>query len=568
MRRASADRGDVRRTLTLVRPAAGGVALSALLGAGAACASVGLLATSAWLIARASQQPGASALGVAIAGVQFFALARGLLRYAERLAGHDAALEALAALRVRVYERLEPLSPAALPGFREGDLLARFVHDVDALQDLLLRVLQPFAIALIAGAATVALLWWLLPAAGAIVLVALLLAATVVPWLTARESGRAPAQANLSSVTVEMLDGAPELLVNGALPGRLHTLARLDAELTRDDAAAARTMGSGRALVTLLTGLALWGTVLVAIHANLDPVLLAVVALVPLATFELVGGLPAVTSDLSRVRRSAERVQAVLDAPVPVHEPATPHPLPPAPVLRVRGLKARYGDTWVLDGVDLDLAPGRRVAVVGPSGAGKSTLAAVLLRFLDYEGSVTLGGTEIHAFDGDAVRTVVGLVAQDAHVFDTTLRENLLLARRDASEADLHDALDRARLLAWTDTLPDGLATEGGTAGHRYSGGQRRRIALARADLARFPLLILDEPGEHLDAKTADAVVADALEGGHGTLLITHRLTGLEAMDEIVVLEAGRVAERGTHDDLLDRGGRYAESWTRARNTR
>ena len=217
MNRAAADGGDVRRTLALVRPAARGVALSALLGAGAACASVGLLATSAWLIARASEQPGASALGVAIAGVQFFALSRGLLRYAERLTGHDAAFTALAALRVSVYRRLEPLAPAALPAFREGDLLARFVHDVDALQDLLLRVLQPFAIALIAGGATVALLWWLLPAAGAIVLVALLLAATVVPWLTARESGRAQTQAQLSTVTVETLDGAPELLVNGAL---------------------------------------------------------------------------------------------------------------------------------------------------------------------------------------------------------------------------------------------------------------------------------------------------------------------------------------------------------------
>jgi len=566
--RAAADGGDVRRTLALVRPAARGVALSALLGAGAACASVGLLATSAWLIARASEQPGASALGVAIAGVQFFALSRGLLRYAERLTGHDAAFTALAALRVSVYRRLEPLAPAALPAFREGDLLARFVHDIDALQDLLLRVLQPFAIALIAGGATVALLWWLLPAAGAIVLVALLLAATVVPWLTARESGRAQTQAQLSTVTVETLDGAPELLVNGALDGRLRTLARLDAELTRDDAAAARTMGTGRGLVTLLTGLALWGTVVVAIGAELDPVLLAVVALVPLATFELVGGLPAVTQDLARVRRSAERVQAVLDAPVPVHEPAVGLPLPAAPVLRVRGLRARYGDAWVLDGIDLDLAPGRRVAVVGPSGAGKSTLAAVLLRFLDYEGSVTLGGAELRALDGDAVRTVVGLVAQDAHVFDTTLRENLLLARRDASEADLEAALDRARLLAWTRTLPDGLATEGGSDGHRYSGGQRRRIALARADLARFPLLILDEPGEHLDAATADAVVADALGAGRGTLLITHRLAGLEAMDEIVVLEAGRVVERGAHADLLRRGGRYAESWTRARNTR
>ena len=174
--------------IALVRPAAGRVALSTLLGAGAACAAVGLLATSAWLIARAAQQPGASALAVAIAGVQFFALSRGLLRYAERLTGHDAAFRALAALRVTVYRRLEPLAPAALPAFREGDLLARFVHDVDALQDLLLRVVPPFAIALIAGGATVALLWWLLPAAGLIVLVALVLAATVVPWLTARKS--------------------------------------------------------------------------------------------------------------------------------------------------------------------------------------------------------------------------------------------------------------------------------------------------------------------------------------------------------------------------------------------
>jgi ABC-type transport system involved in cytochrome bd biosynthesis fused ATPase/permease subunit len=153
-------------------------------------------------------------------------------------------------------------------------------------------------------------------------------------------------------------------------------------------------------------------------------------------------------------------------------------------------------------------------------------------------------------------------------VFDTTLRENLLLARRDASKAELEAALDHARLLGWTRTLPDGLATEGGFGGHRYSGGQRRRIALARADLARFPLLVLDEPGEHLDAATADAILADALETGRGTLLITHRLVGLEAMDEIVVLDAGRVVERGTHAELLDRGGRYAESWTRARNTR
>ena len=183
----------------------------------------------------------------------------------------------------------------------------------------------------------------------------------------------------------------------------------------------------------------------------------------------------------------------------------------------------------------------------------------MLLRFLDYEGSVTLGGAELRDLDGDAVRTVVGLVAQDAHVFDTTLHENLRLARRDATEAELRGALARARLLDWIDTLPDGPETEAGAGGRLLSGGERRRIALARAELAALRAAVLDEPGEHLDVATADAILADALDSDRGTLLITHRLAGLEAMDEIVVLDAGRVVERGTHAELLRRGGRYAE---------
>jgi ABC-type multidrug transport system fused ATPase/permease subunit len=222
----------------------------------------------------------------------------------------------------------------------------------------------------------------------------------------------------------------------------------------------------------------------------------------------------------------------------------------------------------VLDGIDLDLAPGRRVGIIGPSGAGKSTLAAVLTRLLPYEGgSVTIHDIEISDLAGDDVRRVIGGVSQETHIFDTTLRENLLLARRDADDAALRDALGRARLQGWIDQLDAGLATEVGGPGGRMSGGQRQRLGIARAHLAGFPVLILDEPGEHLDTTTADSLVADLVDltEGHTTIMITHRLAGLEAMDEIVVLDGGRVTERGTHCSLIARDGPYAELWRRER---
>jgi thiol reductant ABC exporter CydC subunit len=452
------------------------------------------------------------------------------------------------------------------------------VHDIDSLQDLLVRVIPPFAIALLGGAATVALMWWILPAAGLILLVALVLATTLLPWLTGRlarrsESRQATARGELTAAVVDLVEGAPELAANGALPAQLSRARALDAELTRVASAAAGTTGVGQGFAVLLTGLAMWGSLLVgvvAVHAGrLDGVLLAVIALVPLAAFELATGLPVATQLLRRVRGSAARTLEVMDAPAAVVEPSTPLPLPRAPyALRVRGLQARHGATgpWALDGVDLDLAVGRRVAVVGPSGAGKSTLAHVLLRFLPYDGgSVTLEGVEIDRLSGDDHRRVVGLVTQDAHVFDTTLEENVRLARRDATPEQLRSALRRARLWEWIEDLPEGLATEVGEHGSRLSGGQRQRLAIARALLADFPMLILDEPAEHLDLATGDALVADLLAAttGRATLLITHRLVGLQAVDEVIVLNAGHVVERGTHAELLLRGGSYAHMWER-----
>lgn len=288
---------------------------------------------------------------------------------------------------------------------------------------------------------------------------------------------------------------------------------------------------------------------------------LAVVVLTPMAAFEAVTGLPLAVQYRRRVRSSAERVFEVLDAPVPVAEPVEPAQAPASPFpLDVRGLSARYGgaERDALHSVDLTLHAGRRIAVVGTSGSGKTTLAQILLRFLDArEGTYRLGGVDASALDADTVRTFVGLCAQDAHVFDSSVRENLRLARTGATDGELRDALAAARLLDWAESLPDGLDTMVGEHGARLSGGQRQRLALARAILADFPVLVLDEPAEHLDLATADALTADLLAATEGrtTVLITHRLAGLEAVDEVLVLDGGHVVQQGPYAELAAQDG-------------
>jgi thiol reductant ABC exporter CydC subunit len=569
-------RAGIARTLGIARTARRRLAEASLLGAGTIGSSIALMGTSAWLISRAAQRPSEASLALAIVGVQFFGLSRGFFRYGERLVGHDAALRVLAGVRVRVFERLEAVAPAGLPVFRRGDLVARFVDDVDSLQDVVLRVLQPFLVATLVGAGTVAVLWWFLPRAGVVLLVALLLSATALPWLTGRlarreESRQAVVRGELTASVVDLVEGAPELLVMGAVRGQLTRIDDSDNRLRRVARHGAGTTGIGLGLTTALAGLASWGALTLGVDAthggSLNGTLLAVVVLVPLAAFELVSPLPAATQALQRSRVAASRVFEAMDAPAVVNDPATPVVLGDGPhALTLRGVWASYPGAGraALRGVDLQLRTGRRVALVGPSGAGKSTLADVLVRFLPADaGEATLDGVPLERLAADDVRRVIGLVEQSPHLFDTTLAENLRVGRRTATDTELEDVLVRVGLGPWLAGLPDALSTPVGPQGGRLSGGQRQRVAVARALLADFPILVLDEPGEHLDPPAADALTADllALTEGRSTLLITHRLAGLERVDEIVVLDGGRVVERGTHDELLLAGGRYAGLW-------
>jgi ATP-binding cassette subfamily C protein CydCD len=543
----------------------GRLGLALFLSSLALGSAVGLMATSGYLISRASEQPPVLYLMVAVTATRAFGIGRAVFRYAERLVSHDAVLRMLADTRVAVYRRLERLAPAGLRRSRRGDLLSRLVTDVDALQDYWLRWLLPAGSAVVVSAASVGFTAWLLPEAGAVLAVGLLAAGAGVPLITGavarRAEGRlAPARGVLATRVTDLLTGTAELTVAGALPARAAEARRADGALTRIASRAATATALGDGLTALISGLTVAAAALVGVQAFADGrlagVAVAVVVLTPLAAFEAVLGLPLAVQYRQRVHRSAERVYEVLDAPDPVREPEAPRQAPASafPVV-LKSLAARHPgqDRDALAGFDLTLAQGRRVAVVGPSGSGKTTLAQVLLRFLDADaGSYTLAGVDAYAVAGDDVRRLVGLCAQDAHLFDSSVRENLLLARKDATEGELRGVLARARLLEWADGLPDGLDTLVGEHGARLSGGQRQRLALARALLADFPVLVLDEPAEHLDLPTADALTADLLAATEGrtSLLITHRLAGLEAVDEVVVLDAGRVVQRGTYAEL------------------
>lgn len=548
--------------------------LAGFVGALASGSTVALLGVSAWLIATASQMPPVLTLTVAAALVRTLAISRSAFRYLERLVGHDAAFRGLTDVRVKVYGALERLAPTGLRAFGRGDLLARLVADVDAAVDLPLRVVLPWVQATLVAGVTVAFLAWLLPWAGVLVGALAVVAVALVPWLIAStacsaQERLAPARAALSDAVVRSLDSTAELAAFGAAPVAVARVRQVDDHLTALNLREAYSLGLGGGIGTVVQGAAVVGALVAAVPAvvsgRIGPVWLAVVALLPLALFEVLASLPASALAYQRLRGSALRLAEVEATPSPVTDPTQPRTIPAGfQGLQVRAMGAHWapGQAALRD-VSFRLRPGERVAVVGPSGSGKSTLAAVLMGFLPYEGSVTLSGVELRDADGDDVRRRVGLLTQDAHVFDTTIADNIRIGRPEATDAEISTAAAAAQLDPWISTLPLGMDTRVGAFGSEVSGGERQRIALARLLLGDRPLVILDEPTEHLDGATADAL-ADTLSTAlrHSTvLLVTHRLRGVEGFDRILEIGGGCVVADGTHEELMGLGGWYSAQW-------
>ena len=545
------------RLLSFCRPYARWVAAGIALNAVVILSNVGLLALAGWFIASMALA------GIGRIPIEYFAPAaaiRGLAilrtagRYLERLVTHEATLRLLAELRVWFYGHLEPLAPARLQRHRGGDLLSRIRSDIDSLDTFYLRVLAPAAAAAICVIALVAVLTVYSATAAWILAAGLIASGAVLPLLAKRlahGAGRraVTARADLRVVAAETVQGLAELLVAQAALRQTASVAELGRSLVSQQRRQAWLGSTASALSGLTAQLTLLGALVVMIPlvqaGSLPGPDLAFAALYVLASFEAVAPLPGAFVALGETLAAARRIFELVDATPSITEPPVEEPRPQRFDLRISNLRMRYADDapWALDGLNLDVAQGEAIGIVGASGSGKTSLLNVLLRFWDYQGDVAIGGVPLRRLGSDTARGLFGVVSQQTHLFNVSVRDNLRLARPDATDAELTLALQAALLADVIADLPDGLDTLAGENGARFSGGQARRLAIARAILRDAPILLLDEPTEGLDAASERAVL-DALAKllpGRTTLLITHRPSALRIVDRVVSLQRGRV---------------------------
>jgi ATP-binding cassette, subfamily C, bacterial CydC len=559
------------RLLGMLGPYRFRVALAVLLGVATVAGNVGLLSTAAYVISAAAVVSYISLLTIPIYLVRFFSVSRSFSRYFERLVSHDLTFRLLGNLRSWFYVRLTPLAPVLLEGYRSGDLLSRLVEDVEELENLYLRAVSPVLVAAVVWGLAFAVLYPFDPALAITVLVFLAAAGVGAPllvWALSRGLGRRQLElrSELYSRIVEGTQGVQDLLAFGREEERGRQIEVLNRKLARIERRQALISGLHESSGDLLTNLAMLVALVLAIPlvagGEVRGIYLAFLALVALGVFEAATPLGAAFQTIGRTTAAGERLFEVSDSEPTIRNPKSPLPVPEDFTLRFDNVSFRYGegDPFSLEDVSFALEPGRKVAVVGPSGSGKSTLANLILRFRDPQGGeIRLGGRSLSEYAQEDVRRLVSVVPQSTHVFNDTLRNNLLLADPEANDEALGLALERARICSFIERLPDGLDTHVGEHGSRLSGGERRRLAVARALLKDAPLLLLDEPTANLDTVTELEVLASVWEAARdrAALLVTHRLVGMEEMHEILVMDAGRIVERGAHEQLLAAGGLY-----------
>ena len=557
----------LRRCLSMLQVSRSGFALSLLLGVTALGAAIALGGTAAWLIARASQQPPVLYLTVAATSVRLFGVSRALARYLSRLASHKVALTGMDNLRNNLYDELAAAPGTKLSTLRRGDLMTRAGADVDEVGNVVVKTLLPALVSAIVGVGTVGVITIISPAAGIILALSLVVSGIIAPALIARsvrlaESQGADARTDIAATSLAILEGATELSMAGTLERARHSLDRAEGELSAALARSSRLSAFARGLDVCAMGVAVIGALLIGIPQTtsgaLAQVLLAVIVLVPLSSFEGVAELTPAAAQLVRSAQAATRICSLLDE----EAPAQPHDVPEGPtVIEARDLAIGWpsGPTLVT-GISLTLRPGSSLAIVGPSGIGKTTLLATLTGIIPPKsGSALINGVPAWGADRDQLTSRITMTAEDAHVFATTIYENLRVARASLTRDEASELLARAGLAQWVKSLPDGLDTVIGSGGTTVSGGERRRLLMARALAAPAPIMAVDEASEHLDAATADRLMETLLTRSpdRATLVVTHRLSALDQADQVIVLAApdpsqcATIAARGTHDEVL-----------------
>lgn len=552
------------------------VALSILLSALTIGSSVALIGVSAWLISTAAIATSVADLGVSVVATRLFGISRAVFRYLERLVSHNVTFRLLARLRVWFYERLEPLAPARLMDYKSGDLLARVIGDVETLENFYVRVVSPSLTAVLVGLFTALFFASFYPTI-ALVLIGFFLTLGLILPLLAQTVSRKPGgrlitqRADLHTQLVDGIQGLADLLAFGRAEDRAKLLAATGDAYGDSQKQMARINGVHSALGTLLTNLGLWTMLALVIPqvtaGNIKGVMLGTFALMTFASFEAVNPLPLAAQMWNASREAAKRLFDVVDTE-PVVKDAGKKKVESdlLPNLQFSNLSFSYPNTTTpaLDHITFDLRPGASLAIVGPSGAGKSTIANLLFRFWEYDsGEIRLGGESLKSLDQDEVRKRFAFVSQNSYFFNTSIRENLRLARPKVTQEEMEAAGRAAQIHEFITSLPKGYDTFIGEQGLRLSGGERQRLAIARALLKDAPILILDEPTANLDPITEQQALETLFKvmRGRTSIFITHRLVGLENVNEIVVMDRGRIADRGSHDSLLRKKGLYRRLW-------